>query len=55
MKIEKHLRWGLFCENCRITDFARNLPKVLIAALKVKKNYHDDMKENMHFKKLQLN
>ena len=46
--LEKHLRRGLFCESCGIADHnllkvkfniysARNLPNVLIAALKDKK------------------
>ena len=56
-KLQKHLRRGLFCENCRITDqtkaslseiqhrhFVRNLLTVLIVALKNKKSYHEDMK-----------
>ena len=35
--------------------FARNLPKVLAAELKVKKNFHGNKKENLHFKQSRLN
>ena len=35
--------------------FARILPKLLIVALKDKKAVTIDMKENLHFKQLQLN
>ena len=68
-KLEKYLRWDLFCKSCGITDhsllkakfstgFARNLPKVLIAALKAALQHcssHDNMKQNLHFKQSRLN
>ena len=64
-KLEKHLRQDLFFESCWITDrdllkvvkFNRNLKKMLIAALKDKKNKisHDDTKDNLHFKQSRLN
>ena len=56
-RLEKHLRRGLFCKSCGITDHSllkvkinRNLPKVLIVALKDKKRSYDDTKENLLFK-----
>ena len=64
-KLEKHLWRGLFCESCGITYrnlleiqqscFARNLTKVLFAALKDKKALTTVVKENLRFKQLQLN
>ena len=66
-KLEKHLRRDLFCESCGITDhsllkvkiqyrrFARNLPKVLIAALKDKKSSHNDKKATLPYKQSQFN
>ena len=56
-KLEIYLRYGLFSENIRITD--RSLLKVkfqvLTAALKDKKSYYDNMKENLYFKQSRLN
>ena len=65
-KLEKHLRRGLFCESCETTShsllkvkldthFARNLPKVLITAIKDDKSSHEAKKENLHFKQSRLN
>ena len=65
-KLEKHLWRGLFCESCGITYynlleiqqscFARNLTKVLFAALKyIKKALTTVMKENLRLKQLRLN
>ena len=64
-KLGKRLCRGLFCKSCAKTYhslfeisqscFARNLTKVLFAALKDKKALTTVMKENLCLKQLRLN
>ena len=58
-KIEKHLMRDLFRENCRIVDHSLikmklNTDALLESLFLQQKGYHDDMKENLNFKQLQL-
>ena len=56
-KLEKDLRWGLFCKSCRIMD--HSLLKVkfntVVCQIGDKRSSQDDIQENLHFKQSRLN